>query len=96
MKRVRVNIMIPVELIEEIKRIVGPRERSKFIVKATQEKLERLKLEKALKEAASSWSAELHPELETQEDINKWVRELRQENPDRLKGLESDDVSSGH
>lgn len=96
MKMARVNVMIPVELIEEIKRTIGPRERSKFIVKATQEKLERIKLEKALKEAASSWSDELHPELKTQDDINKWVRELRQENPERLRGLKADEVSVGH
>lgn len=32
---------------------------------------------KALEEAAGSWTAENHPELLTEEDIDNWLRELR-------------------
>ena len=94
MKKIRTNIMIPVDLAEEIKRVVGARKRSSFLVEAAWEKLERMKLAEALKEAAGSWSSELHPDLQTQSDINKWLRSLRQEDADRMKGPTIEDVST--
>lgn len=95
MKKIRTNIMIPVDLAEEIRKVVGPRARSSFLVEAAWEKLERMKLANALKESAGAWSSELHPDLQTQEDINKWLRSLRQEDSERLKGSTIEDISAG-
>jgi hypothetical protein len=81
--------------IKEIRKVVGPRERSSFLVEAAWEKLERMKLTNALKESAGAWSSELHPDLQTQEDINKWLRSLRQEDSERLKGSTIEDISAG-
>ena len=54
MKSIRINILIPVDLAEEIKKVVGPRKRSSFLVEAAWEKLERMKLADALKKAAGA------------------------------------------
>jgi hypothetical protein len=90
MKKIRTNILIPVDLAEEIKKAVGPRKRSSFLVEAAWEKLERMKLANALKGAAGAWSPELHPDLQTQDDINRWLRSLRREDAGRLKGFDTD------
>ena len=95
MEKIRTNIMIPVDLVEEIKKMVGAGNRSSFLVEAAWEKLERMKLENALKKAAGGWTAELHPEFQTQDDINKWLRSLRSEDADRLKEPESENISAG-
>jgi len=95
MRKVRINVLIPVELAEEISKSVGSRKRSSFLVEAAQEKLERMRLAEAMSEAAGSWSEELHPDLKTQDDINRWVRSLRQGDIERMKGLENEDLSTG-
>ncbi len=92
MKKIRTNIIIPLDLAKEIKKVAGPRARSSFLVEAAWEKLERMKLTNALKESAGAWGSELHPELQTQEDINEWVRSLRQEDSERLKGSTIEDI----
>jgi Arc/MetJ-type ribon-helix-helix transcriptional regulator len=93
MRKVRINVLMPDELVEEISQSVGSRKRSSFLVEAAQEKLERMKQAEALREAFGSWSEELHPELKTQEDIDRWVRSLRQSDADRMKGLDGEDIS---
>jgi len=95
MKKIRTNILIPVDLAEEIRKAVGPRKRSSFLVEAAWEKLERIKLADALKEAAGAWSSELYPDLQTQDDINRWLRSLREQDKDRLKGSDVEDVPAG-
>ena len=44
----------------------------------------RIRLSNALKEAKGAWSDEDYPEFKTQEDISRWIRELREANSDRL------------
>ena len=95
MKKLRTNILIPADLAEEIRKVVGPRKRSSFLVEAAWEKLERMKLADALKEAAGAWTSELHPDLQTQDDINRWLRSLRQKDEDRLKGSDVEDIPAG-
>ena len=95
MEKIRTNILMPVDLAEEIKKVVGARKRSSFLVEAAWEKLERMKLADALDKAAGGWTAELHPEFQTQDDINKWLRSLRSEDAERLKGQESENIPAG-
>jgi hypothetical protein len=88
MKGVRMNIIVPIDLVDELSKTVGARKRSSFIVEATREKLNRVKLGNALKEAKGSWSDEDYPEFKTQEDISRWVRSLREIDTNRLKGID--------
>jgi len=74
----RINVTFPVSLLEDLRRYVPPRERSRFIVQATEKELRRVRLLKALRESAGAWSDEDHPDLMTIEDVNRYVRRLRE------------------
>lgn len=74
----RINVTFPVPLLEELRRYVPRRERNKFIVEATEKELRRTRLLKALRESAGAWSDEDHPDLMTVEDVNRYVRRLRE------------------
>jgi len=71
-------IKFPLEVIGELDKLVQPGKRTKFVVEATKEKLERVKLGEALVKTAGSLKSEDYPEFATSEDVAKWVRELRQ------------------
>jgi hypothetical protein len=72
----RLNIRVPRELVDELKRLVPARKRSQVIVDATAEAVARLKQQEALRED-KIWSDESHPDLTSQEDINRYLREMR-------------------
>ena len=74
----RINVTFPVEVLELVDAVVLPRERNRFIVKATEEAARRERLRKALRTAAGAWKLEDHPELATPEDADRWVRQLRE------------------
>ncbi len=76
----RINVTFPVSLLEELRRYVPRRERSRFIVQATEKELKRVKLRKVLEDLRRepAWSDEDHPDLMTIEDVNRYVRRLRE------------------
>jgi hypothetical protein len=74
----RINVTFPVSLLEELRRYVPRRERSKFIVEATEKELKRRRLLRALRDSAGAWSDEDHPDLMTVDDVNRYVRKLRE------------------
>jgi Arc/MetJ-type ribon-helix-helix transcriptional regulator len=81
----RLNIRMPRELVDELKRLVPARKRSQLIVAATTEAVARLKQQEALREE-KIWSDENHPDLATQEDINRYLAEIRASWEKRLRG----------
>jgi hypothetical protein len=83
-QKVKTNFIFPEDLLTAIDRLVGARKRTKFIVEATQEKLERLRFSAALERAAGAWKDENHPDLKTQGDINQYLREIREPTNKRL------------
>lgn len=72
----RLNIRMPRELADELKRLVPARKRSQLVVAATAEAVARLKQQEALREE-KIWSDESHPDLTSQEDINRYLIEMR-------------------
>ena len=74
----RISVTFPVSVLEELRRYVPRRERSRFIVEATERALQREKLLRALRISAGAWSDEDHPDLMTVEDVNRYVRRLRE------------------
>lgn len=80
----RLNIRMPRELVDELKRLVPARKRSQLIVAATAEAVARLKQREALREQ-KIWSDENHPDLATQEDINRYLAEIRASWEKRLR-----------
>lgn len=73
----RVNISLPKAVVEEMRKLVLPRKRSEFIAQATREKLDLLKQQKVLETSAGKWSDQNHPKLNTQEEMNLYLRETR-------------------
>ena len=76
----RINVTFPVSLLEELRRYVPRRKRSKFIVEATERKLRRFRRKKVLEalRRGPAWSDEDHPDLMTVEDVNRYIRRLRE------------------
>ena len=86
----RAHLVIPREILDEVDQIAGKRKRSVFIVQATQEKLERERFIKVLEDTRGAWSDKNHPELKTERDVEKYVREKRQSYRKRSKRTEDE------
>lgn len=74
----RINVTFPLSLLEELRAYIPKQERNQFIVETIEKELRRLQLQKALRESAGAWSDEDHPDLMTVEDVNGYVRRLRE------------------
>ena len=76
----RINVTLPVKLLEEMRRYIPKRERNKFIVDAAEQRLQRAKLQAVLEDLRRepAWSDEDHPDLMTVDDVNRYVRDLRE------------------
>ena len=57
------NFVLPVELVEELRRSVPRREQSKVVADALRKELRRLKLRRVLDTSFGAWAKEPHPEL---------------------------------
>ena len=84
-ERVNTHVVFPANLLKAIDKTVGGRKRSKFIVEAAKEKLEELKIQQALEEAAGCWRDENHPDLKTQKDISAYLKKAREITEKRVK-----------
>ena len=74
---VMTHVILPKELVEGVDRLVGKRERSKFVAEAVQRELKRRRLAAAAERAAGSL-ADVHiPGWETSESAREWVRASR-------------------
>lgn len=76
-KSERINVRFPRSLLEELRRSVPARQRSTVIVAGTAIMLAELKQKQALRAGAGAWTDENHPDLHTQEDINRYLGEIR-------------------
>ncbi|NOX61472.1 MAG: hypothetical protein GXP42_05940 [Chloroflexi bacterium] len=81
METKRINVTFPTNLLDELRWLLPPRERNRFIVEATAEALRRRKLAEALRqlrEDGPAWSEEDHPELRTAADVERYTRAMRE------------------
>lgn len=79
----RAHILLPEEVAREVDKVVGPRERSGFIVEAVEEKLRRTRLEQALSKTAGILRADDYPQWRSSGRAQAWVRSLREESDKR-------------
>ena len=84
-KKERINVVMPASVVAELRRLIPPRERSRFIARATADRLLQLKQRKALEEAAGAWKDENHPELA--DGVEAWRDELRRATWERWKEM---------
>ena len=85
--KTKAHLVIPHEILLEVDRIAGKRRRSLFITEATQEKLERERFLKILDKTKGAWTDKNHPELRTDRDVERYVREKRKSYRKRMKGI---------
>jgi metal-responsive CopG/Arc/MetJ family transcriptional regulator len=85
--KTKAHLVFPQNILEEVDQIAGKRKRSLFIVKATQEKLQKERFLKTLDETKGAWSDKHHAELRTDRDMEKYLREKRSSYRKRLKRI---------
>jgi len=69
------NFMLPDDLLNELKQLVGPRQQSRFVAEALRKELQRERMKNALKTSFGAWKDEDHPEL--QDGVDRYVRSQR-------------------
>jgi len=74
---VRTHVVLPRRLVEAVDEMVGRRGRSKFLGEALEEKLARLRLNRAAEKAAGSLADTNIPGWKTSESAVEWVRAAR-------------------
>ncbi|MBM3215134.1 hypothetical protein FJZ36_09490 [Candidatus Poribacteria bacterium] len=74
---VRTTVVLPVETLETLKRLVSERKRSEFIAEAVEKQLDILRFREGLKAGFGAWTDENHPDLNTAEDMRRYLRGLR-------------------
>jgi hypothetical protein len=82
-QRQRTHVVLPAELVAEIDALVGTRGRSRFIAQASEERLRRERMLRAMDEGFAVWKDEDHPELQGPEGTVGWVRRIREEDRQR-------------
>ena len=79
----RTHVVLAEQLVKEIDRLVGARQRSNFLAEAAEKELMRRRQIEALKAAAGAWKDKDHPELK--QGSANWVRKMRRESERRFK-----------
>ena len=76
----RINVNFPEALLLELKRSIPARERNRFIVEATEKELKRARLLAVLDDLRRqpAWKAADHPDLGSVEDVDRYVRQVRE------------------
>ena len=72
-ERERLNLSLPKELVDALRREVPARERTRFVARAITREIRGLRLRAAIEAAAGVWRDEDHQELATPADIDRWI-----------------------
>lgn len=83
MATLRAHVLFPSELLLEIDDLVGPRNRSAFLVEAASAEVKRRRLLAFLRQSEAVWKDENHPDL-ARMGTAAWVENLRKEPSVRL------------
>jgi Arc/MetJ-type ribon-helix-helix transcriptional regulator len=73
----KITVTLPKVLLARLREHVPARQRSRFILEALEERLALEEQVAALEETAGAWSDQNHPEMHTDEDIDRWLADLR-------------------
>ena len=72
----RLNITAPSDLISELRRVVPERMRSKIVSEALEEKLTKIKREKAIEELAGIWKKAGGIPFRNDKELSLWRKKL--------------------
>jgi len=73
----KISVSVPLSLLSRLDHLIPSRQRSHFIVEAIKEQLAIFEQLVAIEESAGAWSDENHPDMQTDDDIDQWLHELR-------------------
>lgn len=73
----KITVTLPAALLARLDERVPPRQRSRFILEAIEERLALEEQLAVLDETAGAWTDENHPEMKTDDDIDRWLTNLR-------------------
>lgn len=76
----RTNVTLPVDLLEEVDELAGPRGRSQFVAEAVAAKVKRERLRKALDESRGALVGT--SSYMTPDESYRWIRSMREEDDD--------------
>jgi hypothetical protein len=74
---VRTTFVLPSEIAEKLKEFVPDRKRSEFVAEAIDQHLHRMVYQQGLELSFGKWKDEDYPHLRTQEDVERYIREMR-------------------
>jgi CRP-like cAMP-binding protein len=73
----RMNLYITKSLMDDLRRAIPARERTRFVEQVLARELRRLRLREAIENSYGAWKDEDHPDMLTGEDIDRWIEEQR-------------------
>lgn len=73
----RMNLYITKSVMDDLRRAVPARERTRFVEEILARELRRRKLREAIDKSYGAWKDEDHPDMMTFEDIERWIEEGR-------------------
>lgn len=73
----KITVALPTSLLARLSDRVPSRQRSRFIALAVEERLDIEEQFAALEETAGAWPDEKYPELRSEEDMDRWLSDLR-------------------
>ena len=73
----RMNLYITKSVMDELRRTIPARERTRFVEEILARELRRRKLREAIEKSYGAWKDEDHPDMLTAEDIDRWIEEQR-------------------
>ncbi|OGO76150.1 MAG: hypothetical protein A3K45_06460 [Chloroflexi bacterium RIFOXYC12_FULL_59_14] len=73
----RMNLYITKSLMDDLRRAVPARERTRFVEEVLARELRRRKLREAIEKSFGAWKDEDHPDMLTGADIDRWIEEQR-------------------
>ena len=78
--KVRTNLLLPKELVEEVDHFAGERGRSRYVAEALRAQLRRDHLREVVEQTAGAWKD--NPLWSSRQDVVDWVRALRADDRD--------------
>lgn len=73
----RMNLYITKSLMDDLRRAVPARERTRFVEEILARELRRRRLLEVIDASYGAWKDENHPDMMTGEEIDRWIEEQR-------------------
>ena len=73
----RMNLYITKSVMDDLRRVIPARERTRFVEEVLAREIRRRKLREAIDKSYGAWKDEDHPDMMTFEDIERWIEEGR-------------------